>query len=125
MSWTATTSEVTQKLGRIINAATRTSDAVARIGESDFVIVAPGTDRNGAIRLAERVVELLEKTENQNEEIRELNLRAGLFADSGDPAEDRIFPEEVLRRATSALDEVRGDERAGKSQSRIFPFNFN
>jgi diguanylate cyclase (GGDEF)-like protein len=123
-SWHTATSEIARKLGSIITSATRSSDAVARIGTSDFVIVAPGTDRSGAVRLAERVVELLEKTEKQNEAIRDLNLRAGYFADSGD-REDRIVPEEIFRRATRALDEEPGAGRPDRSQPRIIPFEFN
>lgn len=123
-AWSAVTSEITQVLGSIINSATRSSDAVARIGTSDFVIVAPGTNREGAVRLAERVVELLEKTETQNQAIRDLNLRAGFFADSGD-LEDRIVPEEVFRRATRALDDDSGADRPDRSRPRIIPFDFN
>jgi len=116
--------EVAQKLGHIIQAATRSSDAVARIGVNDFVIVAPGTDRDGAIRLAERVVDLLEKTESHNDQIREMKLHAGLFAVSGRP-EDLVVPEEVLRRATSALTDLRPADRSGAHGSRIFPFDLN
>lgn len=123
-AWHEAMSEIARKLGTIITSATRSSDAVARIGTSDFVIVAPGTDRKGAVRLAERVVELLEKTEKQNEAIRDLNLRAGFFADSGD-MEDRVVPEEIFRRATRALDESPGAEPLERKRSRIVPFDFN
>jgi two-component system cell cycle response regulator len=120
----AANEEVAQKLGHIIHTATRSSDAVARIGTTDFVIVAPGTDRNGAIRLAERVVDLLEKTEYNNDHIRSLKLQAGLSAVSGRP-DDLVVPEEVLRRATSALSDVRSADRSRAHGSRIFPFDLN
>ena len=88
----------------------RSSDAVARMGPSDFVILAPGTDQEGAERLLQRV---LERVKGDGE----VSLGAGLFAVSGtDP--DPPSPEEFLRRATNSLRGVQtGSNRVRTSGS--------
>ena len=53
---------VIKGLGEILKRAKRTSDAVARFGGEEFVIVCEETDARGAMLLAERVREELGKT---------------------------------------------------------------
>ena len=77
---------------------TRESDAVARMAQTDFVILAPGTDREGADRLIARVLQGL----GANEEV---SLQAGVCTVSGADA-DSPAAEEFLRRATNALRDV-------------------
>lgn len=117
--------DVTRSLGNMILSATRLSDAVGRVGENDFVIMAPGTDQEGAHRLAERVMEAVDRAASQNESLQQIDLKAGFYVVSGSEP-DTLIPEEFLRRATSAL---RGAQSgtAGSSNgiSRIRPFQDN
>ena len=53
---------VLKGLGVILRKAKRTTDAVARFGGEEFVIVCEETDREGAMLLAERVREELQRT---------------------------------------------------------------
>lgn len=106
--------EVTQNLGHVLLSVTRLSDAVGRVGDTDFVIVAPGTGRDGAVRLAERVMNAVD----QGAILRKLRLKAGLYATHG-TGRDAVIPEELLRRATGAL----RDAQAGGNGKRIHPFH--
>jgi PleD family two-component response regulator len=92
--------ETARKLGDLLLSVTRASDAVARMAQTDFVILAPGTDREGADRLIERVLEGLVEEGRPS-----VSLQAGVCALSGTDA-DAPAPEEFLRRATSALRDV-------------------
>jgi PleD family two-component response regulator len=89
--------DLMRKLGDLILSVTRASDAVARMAQNDFVILAPGTDREGADRLIARVLEGLARPDQPD-----VSLQAGVCAVSGADA-DSPAPEEFLRRATSAL----------------------
>ena len=42
-------------LGQTLQAGVRATDALGRVGGEEFMVVAPGTDRAGADRLAERL----------------------------------------------------------------------
>jgi diguanylate cyclase (GGDEF)-like protein len=46
--------EVVQRVGRMMQATGRRSDAIGRVGPTEFAVVAPGTDAGGAVKLAER-----------------------------------------------------------------------
>ena len=48
-------SRVTEQLGGLLRRTGRTSDAVGRLGRTEFAIIAPATEAIGAHRLAERV----------------------------------------------------------------------
>lgn len=56
---------VLKGLGDILKKTKRTTDAVARFGGEEFVIVCEQTDKDGAFLLAERIREELEKTRVQ------------------------------------------------------------
>jgi PleD family two-component response regulator len=89
-------------LGNVLLSVTRLSDAVGRMGEGDFIIVAPGTDGDGAARLVQRVVQAVEAGAAEDERLRDLELRAGFYAAAGS-GQETVIPEELLRRATDAL----------------------
>ena len=74
--------------------ATRLSDAVARVGPAEFVIVAPGTDGSGAEVLADRLLDAGMSDE--------LQLRAGVFSARG-AKKDPVTPLDLLNRVTEAL----------------------
>jgi DNA-binding response OmpR family regulator len=96
-SWEVASNELTRRLGIQLLELTRESDAVARTAETDFVILAPGTDREGAERLIARVLEGLEEDGGVGG-----FLRAGVCAVSANDV-DSPAADEFLRRATHAL----------------------
>jgi len=46
--------ELLQLVGRTFQAGGRRSDAIGRVGQGEFAVVAPGTDAVGAVKLAQR-----------------------------------------------------------------------
>lgn len=48
--------QVMERLGRILKSVGRPSDAIGRLGPSEFAILAPDTDQEGAAKLAERLL---------------------------------------------------------------------
>ncbi|MGQ0764526.1 MAG: GGDEF domain-containing response regulator [Gemmatimonadota bacterium] len=51
-----------QRLGEVCRQSARRSDAIGRLGRAELVIITPGTDGEGARRIAERVRLLAEST---------------------------------------------------------------
>ena len=92
-------------LVEIVGRAGRVSDAIGRLGRTEFAAVLPSTEANGAVRLVERLQEALAQ-----EGARRLRgqaapaprLRAGYatVADYGDATSD---PVELLLRAAAAM----------------------
>ena len=113
--------EVTAAIGGLLNAATRSSDAVGRVGDADFLIVAPGADRAGAHRLAERVMRTMDENASRLELLTRLDLLARFYG-SSDSSPASNPPEELLRRATDAL---RRDAHSGASGPKVGPFEGN
>jgi diguanylate cyclase (GGDEF)-like protein len=95
-----------------LRAVTRASDAVARMGPNDFVILAPGTDQDGAARLIERLIERAE-LQNLSDGGHRAGLRVGFASVSGDEL-DAPAPDELLRRAANSL---RDAQRAHRSEN--------
>ena len=110
--------ELAKKLGEVLLAVTRESDAVARMAPTDFVILAPGTDREGADRLIERVLEGL-----AGEGRPEVSLQTGVCAVSGSEP-DSPAAEEFLRRATNALRDAQTRE-SWNGGNRLHTFGHN
>ncbi len=98
-----------------ITATTRLSDTLGRLGDSDFVVVAAGTDPRGANTLASRLLDRLERSVATD---RPVKFRAGFYSVPGVRAGDQpIVPVDLLTRATLALrkaqDEGKGDRILG------------
>ncbi|MDA1102236.1 MAG: response regulator [Gemmatimonadetes bacterium] len=97
-----------EAMGRPVAAAlrhvTRLSDTIGRLGPGEFVVVAPGTGKDGAVRLADRVLEAIEADARaqspgvSTEAL--LQVCAGFSAVGGT---DGATPEDLLLRATMAL----------------------
>lgn len=85
-----------------LRSVTRVSDTIGRLGPGEFIVVAPGTDPDGAVRLADRVFEAIEGAAAASALDREQSklIRAGFFSTRGD---ESTTPDELLFRATSAL----------------------
>jgi diguanylate cyclase (GGDEF)-like protein len=96
-----------------LRSVTRVCDTVGRLGPGEFVIVAPGTDQEGALRLADRVLEALDEASRQTEPgdpiLDDLRLRAGFYALGGE-REHPVVPEDLLTKATMALRRAQADE---------------
>ncbi len=86
--------EVTRIVGLALGRTTRLSDAVARVGPAEFVVVAPGTDGPGAEILANRLLAAAGAEQ--------LPLRAGVFS-ARRVKQEPIAPLDLLNRATEAL----------------------
>jgi PleD family two-component response regulator len=107
-----------RELSTVLVAATRASDSIGRIGRSDFVIVAPGTDRSGAEKLAERLLQRADaglRTADAG-----LELAAGFYSVASDEPV-AVIPEEILRRATLALRTAQSPQ--GVDRVRAFQTN--
>jgi diguanylate cyclase (GGDEF)-like protein len=99
---------VAARVGELLRRTGRVSDAVGRLGRTEFAIIAPATEPAGAHRLAERVRAAVdaeriaasaEPTEASGGHIR---VRVGYYA-VPDFAESTVDAVEMLVRATSAL----------------------
>ncbi len=103
-----------RRIASALRSTTRISDTIGRLGPGEFVIVAPGTDEQGALRLADRILEAAEQharaqgaTPSDLEELR--LLRAGFCAVRG---AEPTTPEDLLLKATMALRRAQADEES-------------
>lgn len=101
-----------QVLSEAVTRSCRLSDAVGRIGGTEFVVVAPATDREGAARLAERILDSARQTDPERS-----TLRAGIYSVKRTPR-DPSGSVDVLSRATNAL--RRAQARNGGSDPVVF-----
>ena len=98
-----------ERLVEIVTRAGRVSDAIGRLGRTEFAAVLPSTQAEGAVRLIERLQEALAREDGG---VARLNatpsprLRAGYasVADFSDAASD---PVELLLRAAAAMRHAR------------------
>ncbi|MGY8778972.1 MAG: response regulator [Longimicrobiales bacterium] len=102
---------MSEPVAAALREATRLSDTIGRLGPGEFVVIAPGTDQEGAIRLADRVLEALDsdpEREGYGVSAESLaQVRAGFCALE---ANDQTTPEDLLLRATMALRKSQADE---------------
>lgn len=119
-----TDTDVAKLLASVLLSATRLSDAVARVGEGSFVIVAPGADIQGATLLADRVRQAAAKGGERNEALKQLRVRTGFHAVSGSEIEP-VIPEELLRRAQQALQEGGAPPQASSDGGRLGPIRLD
>jgi PleD family two-component response regulator len=96
-----------EQLGDICRKSARSSDAIGRLGQSEFAIIAPTTDTQGAIRLAKRLRDTIEAADlTIGSMTRRYRVRAGYYA-VADFAQSSIDAVEVMLRAAAALRHVR------------------
>jgi PleD family two-component response regulator len=89
-------------VAQVLRAAGRRSDAIGRVGPGEFAVVAPGTDRVGAVLLAERVSRALQGAAPRPAAGPVPSLRAGYDA-VANARYTPVEPKHLLGRATSAL----------------------
>src|SRR2546427_316284 len=105
--------EAVQLVGRVLRTTGRRSDAIGRIGPSEFAVVAPGTDGAGAVMLAQRVARAVRAASGAEPPA----LRAGYDA-VGNTRYTPVEPKNLLARATSPLRIAKGE--AGGDWNRAF-----
>ena len=96
-------------MGQLFKRAGRASDAIGRLGHSEFAVIAPATSNEGALRLIQRLGGSIEASPipvRGGE--RSLRVRAGYCAVS-DFAESPVDAVELLLRATTALRDLKRD----------------
>jgi PleD family two-component response regulator len=89
-------------VAHVLRATGRRSDAIGRVGPGEFAVVAPGTDRVGAVLLAERVSRALHAAAPGRAAGAVPSLRAGYDA-VANARYTPVEPKNLLGRATSAL----------------------
>src|SRR6266566_5002229 len=89
-------------LADVLRATGRRSDAIGRVGPGEFAVIAPGTDRAGAVLLAERLARGVKTLTGATP-----GLRAGYDA-VGNARYTPIEPKNLLSRATTALRAAKG-----------------
>ena len=108
---------VIEHLGAVCRQSTRMSDAIGRLGRSDFGIIAPDTGAAGAVCLVERLrasIDAAPVTVNGAEH--SLRIRAGYYA-VPDFAESSVDAVEMMFRALTALRHLRDERDSGRIQA--------
>ena len=90
----------------LLHARGRTSDAIGRLGRSEFGVLAPGTDAEGAVKLAHRLSQMIETARPRPAGLPPLVVRAGYEA-VADAHATPIQPQSLLEHATVALEQAR------------------
>jgi PleD family two-component response regulator len=95
----------TMRMADRFRQATRGSDAVGRLAETEFVVLAPHTGRAGALRMAERLADLVGLDLVNQSDLPEkptAQVKAGCYAVADFRSSD-IAPSDLVVRATMAL----------------------
>lgn len=99
----ATGDRLLAEIGETLRREGRVSDAIGRLGPSEFGVIAPATDADGAMRMAERIGAALRETRVPLDGAElPVRVRAGYTA-VPDYREAEVDPLEMLLRATTAL----------------------
>src|SRR2546423_11776818 len=93
-------------LAGVLRATARRSDAIGRVGPGEVAVIAPGTDRAGAVLLAERLARAV-TTAAGGGSTSAPELRAGYDA-VGNARYTPIEPKNLLARAATALRAAKG-----------------
>ena len=97
---------IVDRLARTLRETGRVSDAIGRLGPTEFAVIAQGTDRDGAVRLAERLQRTLESTADETG----MRFRMAAGYDAVDNYHEApIEPSDMLVRATMAMRLSRSD----------------
>ena len=102
---------------QVLKTTGRVSDAVGRLGPTEFAVLAPATDEAGATKLAERLVGAIESASERGQPASRLRVRAGYEA-VANVGYAPIKPLDLLTRASAAL--RRGTPVDGSSRIRRY-----
>jgi diguanylate cyclase (GGDEF)-like protein len=94
-----------ERLAKALRESGRVSDAIGRLGPTEFAVIAQGTDSAGAVRLAERLAQALQGVGDGRLKMR---MAAGYDA-VANYHEAPIEPSDMLVRATMAMRLSRAD----------------
>jgi diguanylate cyclase (GGDEF)-like protein len=100
---------IAEQVGKLLKRVGRSSDAIGRLGDSEFAVIAPATDAGGVLRLVRRLGSSIEASPfpvRGGE--RSLRVQAGYCA-VPDFAESPVDAVELLLRATTALRDLKRD----------------
>ena len=100
---------IAEQVGQLLNRVGRSSDAIGRLGQSEFAVIAPATGTEAALRLVRRLGGSIESSPvpvRGGE--RSLRVQAGYCA-VPDFAESTVDAVELLLRATTALRDLKRD----------------
>ncbi len=97
-----------------LTALTRSSDALGRLREHEFILLAPHTNAEGARRMAERITASSMRVPGESGMQLDLRVRAGCYAI--DPTRMQVDPIELLTRATRALRRSQADRSSALIQ---------
>ena len=108
------TRRMSDQVALLFRQAGRASDAIGRLGTSEYGVIAPATGPEAAVRLARRLGGAVESSPiPMRGGERTLRLRAGYCA-VPDFAESSVDAVELLLRATTALRDLRRESPAGE-----------
>jgi diguanylate cyclase (GGDEF)-like protein len=108
---------LSQPVAAALRHVTRVSDTIGKLGPGEFVVLAPGTDQDGAVRLADRVLEALSADSSGADELTSdvlAQIRAGFCSVD---ASDSTSAEDLLLRATMALRRAQADDGSFRVRS--------
>jgi len=112
---------IADHLGELFRRTARVSDVIGHLGRSEFGIIAPSTAAEGAVRLVERIQEMVQSAPLEGEQ--GIQLRAGYCAvpNFADSSVDAV---ELLLRAATALRHVKGSETMQITSFEDVPLRF-
>jgi len=110
-----------RRVAAALRTVTRASDTIGRLGPGEFIVVAPDTDQEGSVRLADRVLEAVEQSSGLELVDPALlkQIRAGFSAMR---ATEPTTAEDLLLRATTALRRAQTEEGGAKASFRVRSF---
>lgn len=103
---------VAEQVSLLLKRTGRASDAIGRLGHSEFAVIAPATGVDGALRMVKRIGAAIEGSSvpvRGGE--RRLRVKAGYCA-VPDFAESQVDAVELLLRATTALRDLKKEDNA-------------
>jgi diguanylate cyclase (GGDEF)-like protein len=107
----ALTDILVEHLGAIVRRTGRASDAIGRLGPTEFAIIAPATEEPGAVRMMERIeASLADALVKPNGIAQHVELRTG-YCSIPDGARSAVDAVEMLLRANTALRHARDAQR--------------
>jgi diguanylate cyclase (GGDEF)-like protein len=90
------------QIGHALRAAGRTSDAIGKIGRTEFAIIAPATDAEGAVLMAQRLARAIEQENGKDAGKPPFKMRAGYEAVTN-VREAQIEAHDLVERAAIAM----------------------
>jgi diguanylate cyclase (GGDEF)-like protein len=112
---------IADHIGDVFRRTARVSDVIGHLGRSEFGIIAPSTDSSGAVRLVERIQEMVAAAPLT--EVTKIQVRAGYCA-VPNFSESSVDAVELLLRAATALRHVKGSETPQITAFEDVPLRF-